>query len=83
MPFRPLFLFLLATLGLVAVPKGVADDESALAGLTWRNIGPAFMSGRIADIAWHPARPECLVSRCGVGWRMENQQCWRDVETDL
>ena len=54
-PFRSLFLFLCAAfLGLVALPKGFADDESPLAGLTWRNIGPAFMSGRIADIAWHP-----------------------------
>ena len=54
-PFRSLFLVLCATLfGLSMASKGVADDESSLAGLKWRNIGPAFMSGRIADIAWHP-----------------------------
>ncbi|MBD3219735.1 glycosyl hydrolase [bacterium] len=40
----------------------VADDDDdsddplarAIAGLEWRGIGPAFMSGRIADVAIHP-----------------------------
>ena len=46
-----------------AVTSGVAGaveaqekavEESPFAGLAWRNIGPAFMSGRIADVAWDP-----------------------------
>ena len=46
MLFRSFFLAFCATcLGLGVASKGVADDESALAGLKWRNIGPAFMSG--------------------------------------
>ena len=74
-PFRSLFLFFCAAfLGLVAAAKGVADDESALAGLTWRNIGPAFMSGRIADIAWHPQDLSVWYVAVGSGgvWKTSN-----------
>lgn len=31
------------------------DAPSPYGGLHWRNIGPAFMSGRISDIAWDPS----------------------------
>ena len=36
--------------------KGIKDPniESALKGFKFRSVGPAFMSGRIADIAIDP-----------------------------
>ncbi|GMV97622.1 MAG: hypothetical protein AMXMBFR83_19780 [Phycisphaerae bacterium] len=37
-------------------PAGTLPD-SAFAGLKVRGIGPAFMSGRIGDIAVHPEKP--------------------------
>jgi photosystem II stability/assembly factor-like uncharacterized protein len=33
-----------------ARPQGAAPDHAALAGLTWRSIGPANMGGRVTDI---------------------------------
>ncbi|MFK7830337.1 MAG: glycosyl hydrolase [Congregibacter sp.] len=41
----------------MSIGAAVAQDTppSPYDGLKWRNIGPAFMSGRIADIAWDPS----------------------------
>ena len=75
MLFRALFLAFCATcLGLGVASRGVADDESVLAGLKWRNIGPAFMSGRIADIAWHPEDLSVWYVAVGSGgvWKTSN-----------
>ena len=48
-----------------ALPLAAADEENtdtgmtakSFAGLKFRSIGPALMSGRIADIAIHPTDP--------------------------
>lgn len=50
-------------------------NEASLKGLEWRSIGPAFMSGRIADIAVNPNdRSQWFV---GVGsggvWKTDNR----------
>ena len=52
--------------------KPIAD--STLAGLKFRSIGPAFMSGRIADIAIHPENENLWYIAVGSGgvWRTEN-----------
>ncbi len=57
----------------------VAQDEDALsaetfAGLELRTIGPAFMSGRIADIALHPDNPNVWYVAVGSGgvWKTVN-----------
>ena len=53
-----LALTFLASVTLMAPFSAIKAEEEAgktpLAGFTWRNIGPAFMSGRIADVAWDP-----------------------------
>ena len=48
--------------------------ETAIAGLALRNIGPAFMGGRIADIAVDPTRPTTWFVAVGSGgvWRTRN-----------
>lgn len=48
--------------------------EAALAGLAFRNIGPAIMSGRISDIAIHPARRHVWYVTVGSGgvWKTDN-----------
>jgi len=48
--------------------------ETAIGGLALRSIGPAFMGGRIADIAIHPARPTTWYVAVGSGgvWRTTN-----------
>ena len=73
--FRSIFLAFCATcLGLGVASKVVAEDESVLVGLKWRNIGPAFMSGRIADIAWHPDDLSVWYVAVGSGgvWKTSN-----------
>ncbi len=49
-------------------------DSSLVAGLEFRNIGPAFSSGRIADIAIHPDDEQTWYVAVGSGsvWKTEN-----------
>ncbi len=56
--------------------------EGALAGLGLRSIGPAFMGGRIADIAIHPSHPTTWLVAVGSGgvWRTTNAGItWKPV----
>lgn len=49
-------------------------SDTTLAGLKFRSIGPAFMSGRIADIAIHPENDNIwyIAVASGGVWRTEN-----------
>ena len=50
-------------------------NEATFKGLEFRSIGPAFMSGRIADIAIHPERQSTWYVGVGSGgvWKTENR----------
>ena len=59
--------------------KNIAGEKSlltpeTLAGLAFRNIGPAIMSGRISDIAIHPKNRRVWYVAVGSGgvWKTEN-----------
>ncbi len=49
-------------------------SDSTLSGLKFRNIGPAFASGRISDIAIHPNDENIWYVAVGSGgvWKTEN-----------
>lgn len=49
-------------------------NEGVLGAFTFRSIGPALMSGRIADVAVHPTRPNVWYVAVGSGgvWKTEN-----------
>lgn len=49
-------------------------DKPDFSGLEWRSIGPALMSGRIADIAIHPQDDNVWYVAVGSGgvWKTEN-----------
>ena len=49
-------------------------NETTFAGLEFRSIGPALMSGRIADIAIDPTDPSTWYVGVGSGgvWKTEN-----------
>ncbi|MFH1000287.1 MAG: glycosyl hydrolase, partial [Bacteroidota bacterium] len=49
-------------------------EESSYSALKMRNIGPAFVSGRIADIAIHPTNNNIWYVAVGSGgvWKTEN-----------
>lgn len=49
-------------------------SDSTLSGLKFRSIGPAFMSGRIADVAIHPENDNTWFIAVGSGgvWRTKN-----------
>lgn len=83
MPQTPRLAFLAALLCLALLPPPVpatgAEPASRLAeetftGLALRPLGPALMSGRIADIALHPERPATWYVAVGSGgvWKTEN-----------
>ncbi|MEM6325499.1 MAG: glycosyl hydrolase, partial [Bacteroidota bacterium] len=75
---RSLLLSLLLSLVLV-VPASAQEDPLTVAdlsynALSWRGIGPAFTSGRIADIAIHPHDPQTWYVAVGSGgvWMTSN-----------
>lgn len=49
-------------------------ESSVFNGLKFRNIGPAFMSGRVADLAIHPENENIWYVAVGSGgvWKTEN-----------
>jgi len=71
-------LMALVLFALFSGPLAAQDDEvtleQRLAGLELRTIGPAFMSGRIADIAIHPEDASTWYVAVGSGgvWKTTN-----------
>jgi len=61
-------------LSLYAQEKEPKIDSSLVSGLKFRNIGPAFASGRIADIAIHPEDEQTWYVAVGSGnvWKTVN-----------
>jgi photosystem II stability/assembly factor-like uncharacterized protein len=60
-------------------------NETTFGGLEMRSIGPAFMSGRIADIAIHPDDQSVWYVAVGSGgiWKTENAgNTWETVFDD-
>lgn len=82
---------LLASQAMVMIASGIAAENNEAAdentgpfeGLAWRNIGPAFMSGRIADIDWDPNDDSVWYVGVGSGGGLEDRECWRDLGTDF
>lgn len=68
------FMFFLAAFLLKAQEKQISFQDADFSGLKFRSIGPAFMSGRIADIAIHPENENIWYVAVGSGgvWKTEN-----------
>lgn len=73
MKYFTIVLLALSTTLLAQQPDPM-DTVSLFGGLKFRNIGPAFASGRIADIAIHPEDENCWYVAVGSGgvWKTEN-----------
>ncbi|MAY82737.1 MAG: glycosyl hydrolase [Flavobacteriales bacterium] len=69
---RILPLLIITLLSLQIKAQNISD--TSLSGLKFRSIGPAFMSGRIADIAIHPENDNTWYIAVGSGgvWRTLN-----------
>ncbi|MEL7221723.1 MAG: glycosyl hydrolase, partial [Bacteroidota bacterium] len=67
------FLIILLTIFLL-IPPATGQDGIDFSGLKWRSIGPAFMSGRIADIAIDPSDDNHWYIGVGSGgvWETKN-----------
>ena len=69
------FVLLFLSVNIFAQDKGTADKKDDIyGGLKFRNIGPAFTSGRIADIAIHPDNNNIWYAAVGSGgvWKTIN-----------
>ena len=53
---------------------GAKDISSQIAGLSFRHVGPALMSGRVSDIVIHPDNANVWYVAVGSGgvWKTEN-----------
>lgn len=88
-----IFVFTLVSLSTSAIAKKKKDNnekdtikgpltEQTFAALKLRNIGPAFMSGRIADIAIHPEDDNTWYIAVGSGgvWKTTNAGItWKSI----
>jgi photosystem II stability/assembly factor-like uncharacterized protein len=86
-------MFTIAIAVMLAVPAGAADDAdspggmnaAAFKGIELRGIGPALMSGRIADIAIHPSDVNTWYVAVGSGgvWKTTNAgTTWTSIFDD-
>lgn len=77
-----LVLFLWAFVGFAQQEEATSLNEQTLSGLKLRNIGPAFASGRIADIAIHPDDDNVWYVAVGSGgvWKTINAgTTWKPI----
>lgn len=76
---RELFSLLIL---LLALPLAAQDAPGKLDGFQLRNVGPAFVAGRIADIAVHPQHENTWYVGAASGgvWKTQNAGItWRPV----
>ncbi|HKK61290.1 MAG TPA: hypothetical protein VJ951_01950 [Bacteroidales bacterium] len=81
MKYFTLFLLFLS-ITLSAQETKTEIDSKLVKGLKFRNIGPAFSSGRIADIAIHPDNENIWYVAVGSGnvWKTENAgTTWKPI----
>ncbi len=74
--------FLCWSLTLIAQEKKDVMSSSTFSGLKFRNIGPAFTSGRIADIAIDPTNQNIMYVAVGSGnvWKTVNAgTTWKPI----
>ena len=87
---RELTVLVLMVLGSWASAQAADEDDSRLntetfEGLEFRNIGPAFLSGRISDVLIHPADESVFYAAAGSGgvWKTVNAgTTWTPVFDD-
>ncbi|MBN09311.1 MAG: glycosyl hydrolase [Flavobacteriaceae bacterium] len=62
--------------------NGQTSNKLDLSAFKFRNVGPAFLSGRIADIAFHPENENTWYVAVGSGgvWKTENAgTTWKPI----
>ena len=75
-------LFALGLMLLIIPLQAQKINSKTFAGLSFRNIGPAFTSGRIADIAIHPKNENIWYAAVGSGgvWKTTNSgTTWKPI----
>jgi photosystem II stability/assembly factor-like uncharacterized protein len=76
------FLFSFVFLATTSLAQKEKDESSIYNGLKFRSIGPAFMSGRIADIVIHPKNENTWYVAAGSGgvWKTTNSgTTWKPI----
>ena len=71
----PRLLSVIGGAALIAAPLAAQTiDPTVIDGLRWRNIGPANMAGRIADVEGipHPSRTFFVAAAAGGVWKTTN-----------
>ena len=71
---RTRLLFMMLFLTAFNLPAVTLAAEHPLAGIPLRNIGPALVSGRVSDFAFHPGQPQSFYVSMASGnlWQTDN-----------
>ena len=78
---KRVFLFI-CVVGMMLPAEAQKMNSSTFSGMKFRNIGPAFTSGRIADIAIHPENENVWYVAVGSGgvWKTTNSgTTWKPI----
>ena len=81
---KKIILFISLFIGAFALlnAQPTKKSDNLIKGVSFRNIGPAFMSGRIADVAIHPENHHIWYVAAGSGgvWKTSNSgTTWQPV----
>jgi photosystem II stability/assembly factor-like uncharacterized protein len=71
---KSILLFCLLVITIPGITKEDKDKKNPLAGIQLRNIGPALISGRISDFAFHPTKKHVFYVTTAAGnmWKTTN-----------
>ena len=71
---RTRLLFMMLFLSAFNLPVVTLAAEHPLTGIPLRNIGPALVSGRVSDFAFHPGQPQSFYVSMASGnlWKTDN-----------
>ena len=80
-----LSILAMSLFSVILLSQGLPINESTFSGFQLRNVGPAFTSGRIADVAIHPDNQNIWYVAVGSGgvWKTENSgTTWTPIFDD-
>ena len=79
--FLTIYYILISSFCYAQEEEKESELQSALSGFSFRSVGPAFMSGRIADIAIDPTNENVWYVAVGSGGTWKTTKCRNNLDS--